>query len=61
MRAGATPQQAADRAIEVLGRRVQGKAGVIVIGRDGTPAWARNTATMTYAYVGLDGSEHAGS
>jgi beta-aspartyl-peptidase (threonine type) len=61
VRAGRSAQEAADAAIEVLGRRVAGRAGVILIGRDGTPAWARNTNTMTYAYAALDGREFSGA
>lgn len=56
MRAGASPQAAADRAIELIARRVGGKAGIVVMGRDGTPGWARNTNTMTFAFVALDGT-----
>ena len=61
IRAGASPQKAADEAIAMLARRMNAEGGVIVMARDGTPAWARNTATMTYAYVALDGSEQSGS
>jgi beta-aspartyl-peptidase (threonine type) len=59
--AGASAQQAAERAIEMLSRRVDGRAGVILIDRHGNPSWARNTNTMTYAYAALDGTERSGS
>lgn len=61
LRAGRSPHQAAQAAIEVLERRVDGRAGVIVMGRDGTPGWAYNTTTMTYAYAALDGREFSGA
>ncbi len=61
MRAGASAQRAADHAIEVIARRVSGKAGIIVMGRDGTPGWARNTNTMSVAYVALDGTTREGA
>lgn len=61
IRAGQSPQAAADQAIAYLARRVNGQAGIIVMGPDGSPAWARNTRTMTYAYCGLDGREVSGA
>jgi beta-aspartyl-peptidase (threonine type) len=61
VRAGASPQEAVDRALDLLARRVDGRAGLILIAPDGTPAWGRNTSTMTYAYAAIDGTERSGS
>jgi beta-aspartyl-peptidase (threonine type) len=61
MRDGASPHDAAARAIGHLAKRVDGTGGVIAIGRDGRPGWARNTRTMSFAYIALDGSEEAGA
>ncbi len=61
LRAGRSPDDAAADGIAHLARRVQGEAGVIVMGRDGTPGRARNTATMTYAYAALDGARESGA
>jgi beta-aspartyl-peptidase (threonine type) len=61
LRAGRSPQAAVEAAIEVLARRVDGRAGIIFMAPDGTPAWTRNTKTMTYAYAALDGREFSGA
>lgn len=61
LRDGRAPREAAEAAIELLGRRVQGRGGLILMGREGTPGWARNTNTMTYAYATIDGHEESGS
>ncbi len=46
---GATAQAAADRAIAAFGERVGGQGGLILVSREGEPAFARNTATMSWA------------
>ncbi len=61
MRAGASATQAAEQAIAYLARRVRAQAGIIVMAPDGTPGWARNTSTMSYAYAALDGTERSGT
>jgi beta-aspartyl-peptidase (threonine type) len=46
---GRDAEAAAILGIEQIERRVQATGGVILVGRDGTLAWARNTKTMTWA------------
>jgi beta-aspartyl-peptidase (threonine type) len=60
-RAGRSAKDAVEAAIANLDRRVSGRAGLIFMAPDGTPAWGRNTNTMTYAYAALDGREVSGS
>jgi beta-aspartyl-peptidase (threonine type) len=61
MRSGASPHDAAARAVEELARRLGSEAGVIAIGRDGRVGWAKNTRTMSFAYAAIDGREEAGA
>jgi beta-aspartyl-peptidase (threonine type) len=51
--AGSLPSQAARMGIERLGARVEGTGGLIVVDRDGRLGLARNTASMSWAAVGL--------
>lgn len=44
------PQAAARVAIQVLGDKVDGRAGIILLSPDGHPGWYRNTPQMAYAY-----------
>jgi beta-aspartyl-peptidase (threonine type) len=45
------PQQAAEKAIEVLKQRVPGEAGCILLDRDGRIGWAYNSQDMAVAYM----------
>jgi beta-aspartyl-peptidase (threonine type) len=47
LRGGADPAVAARAAIRVLGERVRGEGGVIVVDRFGRGGWAHNTERMT--------------
>lgn len=53
---GMSAQQAADEAIRLLGARVGGDGGLIVLDAEGRPGFARNTPAMAYAYM-LEGAE----
>lgn len=53
--AGATPGEAARAAIRVLGERVRGEGGLILVGPEGDPAFAYNTPWMSRAWVGAGG------
>jgi L-asparaginase / beta-aspartyl-peptidase len=48
--AGATPDQAAHRAIEILEQRVGGLGGLILLDGQGRVGFAYNTPRMAYAY-----------
>ncbi len=48
---GATAQQAAFKAISLLGTRIKGEGGLVVIDAAGRVGFARNTAAMAYAYI----------
>ncbi len=56
----ATPKEAADHAAQesvlLLKERGRGTGGLILLDRDGTPAFAFNTPRMAYGYVAADGS-----
>ena len=56
----ATPREAADHAAQesvlLLKERGRGTGGLILLDRDGTPAFAFNTPRMAYGYVAADGS-----
>ena len=54
--AAAQAQQAAKDAVELLARRGGGTGGLILLDRDGRPAWAFNTPRMAYGFVKPDGS-----
>ena len=47
--AGVAPAVAAPRAIAILGKRVGGRGGVILVGREGGPGVAFNTRSMRWA------------
>ena len=49
-------RQAARDAVDVLARRGKGTGGLILLDRNGTPAFAFNTPRMAYGYVLPDGS-----
>jgi beta-aspartyl-peptidase (threonine type) len=53
---GMSAQQAADEAIRLLGARVGGDGGLILLDAQGRPGFARNTQGMAYAYM-LEGAE----
>lgn len=47
---GLTAQEAAERAIALLHQRVQGRAGIIIVDREGRVGFAHNTANMAVAW-----------
>jgi L-asparaginase / beta-aspartyl-peptidase len=49
--AGEGPQAAADTAIQLLGERVGGHGGLILLDMEGRVGLARNTGAMAYAYL----------
>ncbi len=53
---GMSAQQAADAAIHLLGERVSGTGGMIVLDEQGRVGFARNTPTMAYGYM-IEGAE----
>ena len=53
---GMSAQQAADEAIRLLGARVGGDGGLILLDAEGRPGFARNTPAMAYAYM-LEGAD----
>lgn len=53
---GMSAQQAADEAIRLLGARVGGDGGLILLDAQGRPGFARNTQGMAYAYM-LEGAD----
>ncbi|MBK8173462.1 MAG: isoaspartyl peptidase/L-asparaginase [Sandaracinaceae bacterium] len=53
LRDGASPEEAAQRVIALLGKRVQGLGGIILVDTRGRSAAAFNTATMTHAIARL--------
>ncbi len=53
---GMSAQAAADAAIHLLGERVGGSGGLIILDAQGRPGFARNTPTMAYAYM-LEGAD----
>jgi L-asparaginase / beta-aspartyl-peptidase len=54
--AQAFARQAAQDAVDVLARRGKGTGGLILLDRNGIPAFAFNTPRMAYGYVLPDGS-----
>ncbi len=52
---GLTAQQAAERAIHILEKRVGGQGGVIVVDRNGGLGFAHNTEHMAVAWRNADG------
>lgn len=57
---GMVPNQAAEEAISVLERKVQGEGGVIAIGSDGQLGWAFNTKRMAFACIDSAGNLQSG-
>jgi beta-aspartyl-peptidase (threonine type) len=53
---GRSPMEAAREAVALLGSRVQGEGGLIVVGPTGEPGFANNTQVMSRAWVGADGA-----
>jgi L-asparaginase / beta-aspartyl-peptidase len=58
--AGAPPEprsafRAAQKAVDLLGERAKGTGGLILLDREGCPAFAFNTPRMAYGYVAPDG------
>ncbi|MDE3230204.1 MAG: isoaspartyl peptidase/L-asparaginase [Chloroflexota bacterium] len=53
---GMSAQAAAEAAIHLLGERVGGSGGLIILDAQGRPGFARNTPTMAYAYM-LEGAD----
>ena len=47
---------AACEAIHLLSKRTRGTGGLILLDRDGNPAFAFNTPRMAYGYVAVDGN-----
>ncbi len=58
---GYAAQEAAEATIRLLGERVAGYGGVILIDADGNVGLAHNTPDMAYAYVGSDANVVAGT
>ena len=54
--AGRTPMDAAREAVALLGRRVGGEGGIIVVGPSGEVGFAHNTPAMTRAWTAADGT-----
>ena len=48
--AGKSPQAAAEEAIALLTKRTGGRAGLIILDRQGQPGFAFSTQDMAYAY-----------
>jgi beta-aspartyl-peptidase (threonine type) len=57
--AGRSPAEAARVCVELLGARVAGEGGLVVVGSAGEPGFAHNTQVMTRAWVGEDGAIRA--
>jgi beta-aspartyl-peptidase (threonine type) len=60
LRGGASPEDAAQRAIAMFGARVQGVGGIILVDAQGRTAAAFNTVTMTHAIARM-GEEVVGA
>src|SRR5215470_1024314 len=54
--AGSNPSRAAQAAVQLLGNRGQGRGGLILLDKSGTPGFAFNTPRMAYGYAIPDGS-----
>jgi beta-aspartyl-peptidase (threonine type) len=53
---GLSPSDAAAEAIRLLGERVKGEGGVIVVGPSGAPGFAHNTQVMARAWSDQKGA-----
>jgi len=51
---GLSPQEAAEKGIEILSRKINGFGGVIVIDKNSRVGFAYNTRRMAYAYLNGD-------
>jgi beta-aspartyl-peptidase (threonine type) len=56
LRAGQTPESAAQTCVRLLADRAHGTGGLILIDRNGRPGFAFNTSRMAYGYVASDTS-----
>ncbi|HEY6003250.1 MAG TPA: isoaspartyl peptidase/L-asparaginase, partial [Anaeromyxobacter sp.] len=56
---GVDPMVAAREAVDLLGRRVEGDGGLIVVGPRGEVGFAHNTPAMSRAWTAADGSIRA--
>jgi len=56
LRGGRTAQQAADESIKLLAERAGGTGGLILLDRNGTPAFAFNTPHMVWGIAAPDGT-----
>jgi isoaspartyl peptidase/L-asparaginase-like protein (Ntn-hydrolase superfamily) len=56
LRAGKSPQAAAEASTRLLLARGRGTGGLILLDKDGAPGFAFNTARMAFGYVAPDGS-----
>ena len=61
MRSGMAPEEAARASIRVLGMRVGGTGGLILVDREGRLGLAHNTPSMTWAAVGVTLGEASGA
>jgi len=52
--ASSTPARAAQAAVQLLANRGKGTGGLILLDKNGTPAFAFNTPRMAYAFVNPD-------
>jgi beta-aspartyl-peptidase (threonine type) len=52
--ASSTPARAAQAAVQLLANRGRGTGGLILLDKNGTPAFAFNTPRMAYAFVNPD-------
>jgi beta-aspartyl-peptidase (threonine type) len=55
---GASAAEAAREAVRLLGARVRGEGGLIVVPPQGEPGFAHNTQVMSRAWT-VDGTVHA--
>jgi beta-aspartyl-peptidase (threonine type) len=56
LRAGKSPQAAAEASTRVLLERGRGTGGLILLDKSGSPGFAFNTARMAFGYVETDGA-----
>lgn len=56
MRTGAASDAVANECVQLLARRTQSTAGLILLDREGRPAAAFNTPRMAYGYIAPNGS-----
>jgi beta-aspartyl-peptidase (threonine type) len=56
---GLPPMEAAREAVRILGARVGGEGGLILVGPEGDPGFAHNTPVMSRAWLDAGGNLHA--